>query len=611
MESGGVYGVCEHELFDTFQRLRHPMLSWLASHPTQCDAVMESVVRTITLAHERRATFGRQRTLDMEEMERKRAMLARRWVVLDRVGHAGRLLPDTELVSIERAFEKLDEASNYESYLRMQAQAVDTEINLQLGEYTLKNHTLQALPLSYTRSADFVAVFGVRRDSNPIQCVEVQNSTRRTWLRLVGLRHDVQLWDADTRQPQPLHTRAYESTFSGEIPTLKTATGEGWIAAVLEPYRRQYLRECNLFLPEWDHSEQEHAILSGLLTVTPQPPRGLAEMSGDAPPAPPPVTSLKEVVVFRSPPVVHVYDVTSHGRRFYRTLVASSDNAFCLHDMPTALFLQGETPRLVAGNPRDPTPAGSTLLITRSLTKTLGTQTFLPERLLCGLIPAALLEAYAFWQNEDDTLTGYPHADAPQATKATRLQVRLEPRGEADITGFGGGQAVLTLTREAIVLDDAAQGRATAGRRASMAQLSANPAAALSAPGGGGRSSVTGGGTGAQTVRHEEHAWLVALAEVDGNKRRHTLLNPLHAPPDSPLRELADVFIRLEYLSHVLVWSETPLASPEDICSIDLVELPRLKLSFRVEAHPFKLCCVEHAGQTVAPPPDDPRTKSY
>ena len=86
-------------------------------------------------------------------------------------------------------------------------------------------------------------------------------------------------------------------------------------------------------------------------------------MSGDAPPAPPPVTSLKEVVVFRSPPVVHVYDVTSHGRRFYRTLVASSDNAFCLHDMPTALFLQGETPRLVAGNPRDPTPAGSTLWV--------------------------------------------------------------------------------------------------------------------------------------------------------------------------------------------------------------------------------------------------------
>ena len=49
---------------------------------------------------------------------------------------------------------------------------------------------------------------------------------------------------------------------------------------------------------------------------------------------------LKEVIVFRSPPVVHVYDVISHGRRFYRTLIFSSDNAFALHNMPTTLFLQ-------------------------------------------------------------------------------------------------------------------------------------------------------------------------------------------------------------------------------------------------------------------------------
>ena len=30
---------------------------------------------------------------------------------------------------------------------------------------------------------------------------------------------------------------------------------------------------------------------------------------------------LKEVVVFRDPPVVHLYDVVSHGRRFFRQLV--------------------------------------------------------------------------------------------------------------------------------------------------------------------------------------------------------------------------------------------------------------------------------------------------
>ena len=45
-------------------------------------------------------------------------MLARRWVTLDREGHAGRLLPDTELATIERALEKLGDAATYEEYLR-------------------------------------------------------------------------------------------------------------------------------------------------------------------------------------------------------------------------------------------------------------------------------------------------------------------------------------------------------------------------------------------------------------------------------------------------------------------------------------------------------------
>ena len=35
-------------------------------------------------------------------------------------------------------------------------------------------------------------------------------------------------------------------------------------------------------------------------------------------------------------------------------------------------------------------------------------QVFLPHRLLSGLLPAALLELYAFWQNEpDDSIDGY------------------------------------------------------------------------------------------------------------------------------------------------------------------------------------------------------------
>ena len=72
--------------------------------------------------------------------------------------------------------------------------------------------------------------------------------------------------------------------------------------------------------------------------------------------------------------VVHVYNVVSHARRFYRTLVFSSDAALCLYDMPCTLFLEGTRPRLIAGDPRKAEPRSSSLLITRNLTTALGQQ---------------------------------------------------------------------------------------------------------------------------------------------------------------------------------------------------------------------------------------------
>ena len=46
------------------------------------------------------------------------------------------------------------------------------------------------------------------------------------------------------------------------------------------------------------------------------------------------VKYLKEVVVAKDPPVVHVYDVVEYGRRFYRTLTYSSDAALSLVSRP-------------------------------------------------------------------------------------------------------------------------------------------------------------------------------------------------------------------------------------------------------------------------------------
>ena len=48
-------GVLQFEIFDTFQRLRWPLLRWLQTHREDCNTVMEAVVRTITFANEGRA----------------------------------------------------------------------------------------------------------------------------------------------------------------------------------------------------------------------------------------------------------------------------------------------------------------------------------------------------------------------------------------------------------------------------------------------------------------------------------------------------------------------------------------------------------------------------
>ena len=59
------------------------------------------------------------------------------------------------------------------------------------------------------------------------------------------------------------------------------------------------------------------------------------------------------------------------------------------------------------------------LVITRNLLKAIGPQTYMPTRFLQGLLPTALLDFYEFWQNADDSLTGYPSKRDPLAAPGT------------------------------------------------------------------------------------------------------------------------------------------------------------------------------------------------
>jgi hypothetical protein len=71
------------------------------------------------------------------------------------------------------------------------------------------------------------------------------------------------------------------------------------------------------------------------------------------------------------------------------------------------------------------------------------------------------------------------------------------------------------------------------------------------------------------------------IERLDPNRPHHTLLNVLTAPPSSLLKRVGMLLARLDNLAHVLVWSTSKVQSAHSAASIDLIELPRVNLSFK------------------------------
>eukprot|EP01061_Rhynchopus_euleeides_P041314 TRINITY_DN7171_c0_g2_i1.p1 TRINITY_DN7171_c0_g2~~TRINITY_DN7171_c0_g2_i1.p1 ORF type:complete len:2989 (+),score=1239.68 TRINITY_DN7171_c0_g2_i1:95-8968(+) len=180
-----------------------------------------------------------------------------------------------------------------------------------------------------------------------------------------------------------------------------------------------------LFVPNVNVAESTRVTLTGVFR-----PKGA---SAD-------VAQIKEVVVTQDPPVVHVFDVVEHGRRFYRRQRFASDASWSLHSPHAGSGVAGsacEQQVWKCGNEwavRCGTSAcvdhpAESLVILRHISKEVGKQTFLPARLLLGLLPDSLLEEYLFWQNEDDSISAELKRDS-DATIRTQLSIELVKRKE-------------------------------------------------------------------------------------------------------------------------------------------------------------------------------------
>jgi hypothetical protein len=237
------------ELFDMFQRNRCKILNWLKSNPELRNIVMDGIVQLVE--------EGNNVDFDNSNNEMH---VEKNWISIEQKGlhFGGRYVPENEY-DPSRFDNGLSQESliNFEAWLReITTLAVNTEINVQLGEFTIKKNLTMPLEEEFMKMSEFKYVFDTGGNhSDIIQCAEVLNTTNRKWVRLVGMGNDLQLWTPDTRVPMIDATKKYE------------ACKEEWLLNILEPWRNIVLPDIPLFLTTDSITFANKVLLSGYVQI--------------------------------------------------------------------------------------------------------------------------------------------------------------------------------------------------------------------------------------------------------------------------------------------------------------------------------------------------------
>ena len=468
-------GLSETEIFQMFQNNRFMMLKWLENNSTHSDQVMEAIVRVLTM------TGTSKKRYDGLELT------VREWRSLRGRNCAGRFVPAMDRTNNKSKENNntTNQQENIKLLLDGEEESQDTEINIQLGDFTLKSKRVEVLnnALGVIDDVDFNQLF---QGAN-MQCAEVKITTNRSWYRLVGRRHDIIQW-------QPYLVYPSKSKFLRPYGSKIT---EQWIVKALEPHRKRLLKNCELSLNKTYYSANDQiAHLAGYIYPNAKARERaktkdnddlekqkdeqqqqqhdqnkinqigqVIETKEDVELQLADYRNLKEIIVFRKRNVVHIYDIIEHGRRFYRSLIYTSDTRMCFRDMQPAIQRARIHPwapytrfaSLAAEGKKFRYPNQS-LIITRNLSSSKdGIQQVIPRRLLEGLLPAILLDEYEFWQNKDGSLTGYLKKEIQQKLHSSyilRIEYTKKDKSCVKVTRIAVKQDLMGHSSDYIIRDD-------------------------------------------------------------------------------------------------------------------------------------------------------------
>lgn len=508
---------------------------------------------------------------------------------------------------------------------------------------------LEVMHASFVDFEDFRAIFGENAKASSFQSAEVAATKQRTWLRLVHRRHELQRWaapDASFTLDAGSFSNPYVSWMENLPVFLRSASGQArkaWLRELLEPVRQTYFPKLQLYLPPlgesfasapaalllgiapdgvatrevvvlksppcvlvynlYEHGRRWYRVLvfssradcslAALPLATVQPIDAPVLACGDALK---PIRAEESLVITRHvassmvglPPFLRRDSLALYGASSSTAAAREADKAAAWDYSFLSRRWQFSSPApkgaepavLPLTTPRPPFPS-----LTAQSTLAAIEQTFVPSRLLRGLVPDALLETHMFWQNEDDSLTGYPIrtlAHEP-AARPTMLLVTLEPLASPVEEH---GSPVASEVASAIIRK----------RRLRQRQDAVNAERRIP--------------EAYDATLTQDEQWEELPGHCSG-QHDEILLNLLHPRAGGNVERLATLFRRLDDLSHVLAWvrmdekrgtrvdEKKSSASPGPEWSLSRVELPRLHLTFEVRVGGSsgqpRLYCREHA----------------
>jgi hypothetical protein len=541
------------ELFDMYQRNRAMILEWLHEKPLERNVVMNGILRMV-------------QEVDGNPVEDIRD---HSWVTVEGqpISFVGKFLPEDE-ISPEDIETQLDpmKAANYEDWLvRTSTLIFKTEINCQLGEFTIRKNSLMALPKAFSMFEEFNKVFSNVLIADITQCATIERRENRLWVHLVGRPYDLQLWTADTRRVEHGHKQSYFPCREAWMT---------WARDIIDPWiDKTILGKMDLYIKErFKDSDPDVLELVGYCSAN-----TIAVFNGQQPQAsdkaPPPYEVMKEIVIYRYPKVFHVYNVVEYGRRWYRTLIFSSDPMITYHDMKMSISVVRKKTVEISGNMLAEFEPSPSLVITRmTAAETSSAQTYLPTKFLIGLLPTALLSSYSFWQsNVDDSIIGYMEVDQTGTLSRSMVTIRLKKSGHQDITGFGNSLAKAFVTKTFLqeVPKNVAPGTKSNKLEEDFAHTTPDPNKPVLYL--------------VDLMTLLRHYTKLAESSVDeeGAQKTYQAYKDMYQCPEDAYSQhaLINLVLRLDSMANILAWSKTDPSDGQPV-PIDIIELPRMRLTF-------------------------------